>query len=70
MLTELPDATTETRIRQAYLACVSRDQLKPKWKTVEFLQQQAEDLGTLQPFTRLGDLCQVLLNTKEFLFVQ
>ena len=72
LLTELPDASTELRVRHAYLACVSRETLDNELtNAIDFVHQQADDLGTTPDDPRVwADLCQVLLNTKEFLFVR
>ena len=70
--TGFPDGKPEVRIRHAYLACVSREPTDSELSTaIEFVSQQAHDLSTTTDDSRIwGDLCQVLLNTKEFLFVQ
>jgi transposase-like protein/cytochrome c553 len=60
------------RIRQAYLACVARAPSESELHAaVTFLEAQAADLKTEVHDPRVwGDLCHVLLNSKEFLFVR
>src|SRR5690606_12496017 len=60
------------RIRQAYVTCVAREPSGSELQAaLLFLGTQAADLQTEVNDPRVwGDLCHVLLNSKEFLFVR
>src|SRR5690606_36402237 len=67
-----PSAEQKSLIRQAYLACVAREPSESELDAaVVFMESQAADLPReLDDPQGWGDLCHVLLNSKEFLFVR
>ncbi len=72
LLTDQKTRTMEARIQQAYLACVSREPSEIEIAAAkEFVETQAQELNVAQDAPQVwADLCHVLLNAKEFLFVR
>jgi len=72
LMQEHPSADAATRIRHAYLACVSRAPTPTETASAQaFLEAQALELNAAPDDVRVWtDLCHVLLNAKEFLFVR
>src|SRR5690606_3895774 len=67
-----PAVDQQALLRQAYVACVAREPNQNEvHAALTFLKSQAAELQTQVNDPRVwGDLCHVLLNSKEFLFVR
>ena len=67
-----PSSTFDVRIQQAYLTCVSREPTPAEIAAAQaFIEAQAQELNAAPDDVRVWtDLCHVLLNSKEFLFVR
>ncbi len=71
LLHELPDSDNEVRVRRLYLEAFSREPTATELHAaMEFLAAQAKEYGTDANDIRVwADLCHVLFNVKEFIFI-